>query len=113
MESVMSTTTTIPVTVTPEAAARIADLGFQPQVDRMVDYARTHLPDLDRIEIVRYERYELGNEPGLAIEAYSRRPFDIADQSDRRLDRWMIEEFPPEVLEHLLMSYRPGAPDAG
>ena len=29
----MTTSATVPVTVTPEAAARIAELGFQTQVD--------------------------------------------------------------------------------
>jgi hypothetical protein len=109
----MTTSATVPVTVTPEAAARIAELGFQAAVDRMIDYARQNLPDPERIDVSLYDRYELGDEPGLAIEAHSRRPFDPADQADRAMVRWMVSEFPPEVLWHVIMSFRPGGPDAG
>jgi hypothetical protein len=104
---------TMPVTMTPEASARIARLGLQAAVGRMIDYAREHVPALDRIEVVLFDRYELGDEPGLAVEAYSRRPFELADRTDRDLDRWMVTEFPPEILEHVLLSYRPGTSHAG
>src|SRR5438876_674217 len=109
----MSTSISVPVSVTPEAAARIAKLGIPSDVDRMIDYARRNLPDLDRIEVELYDRYELGDEPGLSIDAYGRRPFEPVDPPDRDLDRWMVTEFPPEVLEHIIMSYHPGAPYAG
>ena len=61
------------------APARIGELGFQREVDQMIDYARRNLPDLDRIEVELHDRYELGDEPALVIEAYGRRPFDPAD----------------------------------
>jgi hypothetical protein len=48
----MTTSTTAPVTVTPEAAARIAELGLQAAVDRMIQYVRGNLPELTRIEAV-------------------------------------------------------------
>jgi len=105
--------TSVPVAVTPEASVRIAELGLQAAVDRMVDYARQHFPELERIEIVLHERFELGDQPGLAVDACSRRPFDPADPTDRELDRWMVREFPPRVLEHLILCYRPGVPHAG
>jgi hypothetical protein len=105
--------TTLPVTVEPEAAARLAELGFQAQVDRMIDYARQNLPHLVRIEVVLNDRYDMGGEPGVAIEVYSQCPFDEALQVVRELDRWQITEFPPEVLEHLHMDYHPGADRAG
>lgn len=108
----MSTATTVPVSVTPEAQARIDHLGFQAEVDRMLDYARHNLPDLDRIEITLHDRYELGDEPGLAIEAYGRRPFDPNDKTDWNLCHWIVREFPSAVLWHINMSYYAGASDA-
>lgn len=36
----------IPVTIAPEAAVRIAELGFEKQVAQMIDCARDHLPGL-------------------------------------------------------------------
>jgi hypothetical protein len=108
----MTTTANIPVTVTPEAAARIAELGFEAPLERMLDYARTRLPEIVRIEVELNERYDLGGEPGVAVEAYSRRPFDPAERADDDLADWLIRTFPPEVLEHLHVSYRPGADHA-
>jgi hypothetical protein len=109
----MTTSATVPVTVTPEATARIAQKGFQAAVERMIDYARRHLPDLDRIDVELHDRYELGDEPALTIECYGRRPFDQTDRTDDDLGRWVISAFPPKVLEHLNIFYRPGQLHAG
>ena len=110
----MTTSMTVPVSVTPEAQARIVDLGIQGEVDRMLDYARRNLPELDRIEITLYDRYELGDEPGLAIDAHSRCPFDhAAERAEQDMVRWQVTEFPPEVLQHIILCYRPGDPYAG
>ena len=109
----MTTSATVPVTVTPEAAARIAELGFQAHVDRMIEHARQHVLELDRVELVLYDRYELGDEPGLAVEVYSRRPYGYGNQDGRNLLRWMAREFPPEVLQHVIMDYHPEGGRAG
>jgi len=108
----MSTTTTVPVTVTPEAAARIAELGFQAEVDRMIDYARQSLPDVVRVDVVLNERYDMGGEPGVAVEAYSDRDHDRA-RVFWDLARWATATFPPEVLQHLHFSYCAGPHHAG
>lgn len=109
----MTTSATVPVTVTSEAAARIAELGFQAHVARMIDYARQMLSELERIEVVLYDRYELGDEPGLAIDVYSRRPYDWLYDEERNLIRWMVREFPPEALQRIIVDYHPGAGHAG
>jgi hypothetical protein len=107
-----ASTKTIPVTVTPEAAARIAELGFQTQIEQMIEHAR-HLADVVRIEVMLNERYDMGGEPGVAVWAWAPRPFDPNDTTDRDLARWEVDTFPPEVLEHLLLTYIKGTPDAG
>jgi hypothetical protein len=107
-----TSTKPIPVTVTPEAAARIAELGFQTQIEQMIEHAR-HLPDVVRIEVVLNERYDMGGEPGVAVEAYGTRPFDPNDTLTADLGRWEVDTFPPEVLEHLLLTYTRGMPYAG
>jgi hypothetical protein len=50
----------VPVTVTPEAAQRLAELGFEKQAEQMIDYARQHIPQLLRIEVVLTDRYDMG-----------------------------------------------------
>ena len=103
----MITLPTVPVTVSPEAAARIAELGRQAEVERMLEYVRSHVPELVRIEVVLNERYEEESPPGVAIDAYSQRPFDPADRTESELCRWMVTTFPPEVLEHLHVWHYP------
>src|SRR5260370_38021687 len=108
-EAAMTTSTkTIPVTVTPEAAARIAELGFQTQVEQMIEHAR-HLPDVVCIEVVLNDRYDMGGDPGVAVEAYGTRPFDPNETTRADLTRWLVKTFPSEVLEHLHLSYNGGA----
>jgi hypothetical protein len=109
----MTTSATVPVTVTPEAAARIAQLGFQAEVDRMIDYARQHIPQLERIEVILYDRHDQGGEPGLSVAIYSRHPFDPDERFTRELDQWFVRAFPSEVLEHVIMDYHPGGAHAG
>jgi hypothetical protein len=109
----MATSATVPVSVTPEATARIAHLGLQPAVDRMIEHARQAYQGMARIEVTLHDRYELGDEPGLAVEVYGTRPFDPADRTDWNVVRWAVTEFPPEVLQHIIIDYHPGAPYAG
>jgi hypothetical protein len=109
----MTTSATIPVTVTPEAASRIAALGFQGAVDRMIDYARHQLPEVERIEVALYDRYEDGDEPGIAVDIYSRRPSSPDENPAWDMIKWRVREFPPEVLEHTLMDYHSGAGHVG
>jgi hypothetical protein len=105
--------TTIPITVEPEAAARIAELGFQDQVDRMLDYARRNLPQVQRIEIGMNYRYDEDSPDGVCIEIHLERPRDEENRLWWQLTRDIVELFPPEVLEHLHMSLCHGVGDAG
>jgi hypothetical protein len=55
----------------------------------------------------------MGGEPGVAIDAYHRCAFDQAYRLRWKIGEWSVSEFPPEILEHLLLDYRSEAPDAG
>ena len=83
------------MTISPEAAARIAELGFQTPLEQMIDHACHHLPDVVRVKVALNERYDMGGEPGVAIEAYSRRPFD------------------PDIPPHYARAFPPAAPLSG
>jgi hypothetical protein len=113
-ETTMFTSATVPVRVTPEAAARVASLRLEVEMRRMIDYAREHLPEPTRIEVVHYERDEIGEPPGVAIEVYT--AFDSFNPTARmrgKIGERLVSEFAPHVLEHLLIDYLPEAPDAG
>jgi hypothetical protein len=102
----MSAATTVPVTITPEAAARLAKLGLQAQLEQMVEHTRQTVPDLTRIDITYLDPYGTGMEPGIGIEAMIKRPFYPEDRIEEKWGRWAIEKFPPQVLEHLTFLLR-------
>ncbi len=109
----MPTSATIPVTVDPQAAAGIDYYHLETIVDRMIDYARQHLPELDRIEVGLYNRADDDEPVGITIDVYSRRPFDPDELIAWRLGEWLVDSFPPEVLQRVHMSYYPGGGHAG
>jgi hypothetical protein len=91
----MVASATAPVRITPEAAARVAGLGLEAEMRRMIDFARQHLPETTRIEVVLYERDEAGEPPDVAVEGYT--PFDSFDPAARprgKFGEWLVSEFP-------------------
>lgn len=106
----MATSTVVPTIVSSAAKARIAELGFNAQVERMIDYARANLPRLLRIEVMLNERDDEESPPGVAVAAYSQEGAASAGRVFGDLASWATAEFPPEVLEHLHLSYHPETP---
>jgi hypothetical protein len=113
LEIVMTMPATVPLTISPEAAARIAGLDLQGEAERMIERACNALPELESIQVNVYDRYDLGDDPGISIDLYSRRVYDRGNRDGRNLIRWMVTEFPPEVLQWIIMDYHPGQGNAG
>ena len=109
----MNAIETIPVTITPEAAARIETLGFQAEVERMIDHAKQTLPQIRHMEVILYERYGDSDELGLSVDVYSDHPFNPEEHISSELASRMVGLFPPEVLQHMTMGYYPGAGNEG
>jgi hypothetical protein len=100
----MSIPTTIPVTVEPEAAARVAELGLQAEFEEMLEQVRQMVSKLRRIEVVLVPPYDTGDDPGIVIQAFR----DMADRDEddptwNRFSRWKITTFPPDVFRHFNM----------
>src|SRR3954467_853522 len=90
----------VSVTVTPEAAGRIAELGMRAEPERMLEHTRQVVQDLRRIDVVLAERYDSGGEPGIGIYAMSDHPCGSGDRTSWDWGAWKVETFPPEVCEH-------------
>ncbi len=103
----------VPVTIRPEAAARVTELGMQEELQQMIEYARQAVPELAAIEVEVAERYDMGDEPGVSIVAYSDRAFAPEDTTSWEVRRWAVETFPPHVLQHLCILLTPGSAYAG
>lgn len=109
----MNTSTDVPVTIAPEAEARLSELGMHKELEQMIAHIREVVPALTAIEVETAERYDMGVEPGVSIIAYSDRPCDAEDKTSWNLIRWDFETFPPQVLEHLCALLLYERPDAG
>jgi hypothetical protein len=96
----MPATTTIRLQVTPEAAARVAELDRRPEFDAMLEYTKQHVPNLMGVEVTRYDDPEEPGEPRVVITAEmsaSRGEEVIA--WDQWVD-WFVRAFPPEVCRY-------------
>jgi hypothetical protein len=100
----MPTVSSIPVTVTPEAAERVAELGLQTDLDRMLEHTRQTVTGLRRLDVVLDPPYDTGDEPYITIEALRDPSFRLEnDPTWRQWSEWTIFHFPPDVLRHINM----------
>lgn len=93
----------VPLTITPEAAARIAELGIEAEVEQIVEQTRRMVTNLRRMEIELEPAYELGEEPMLTIGATREAPFVPGDNTRGAWGLWKVTTFPPEVGQHITL----------
>ncbi len=94
-------TTTVPVTITPEAAARAAELGLQREVEMIVDHLKQNVADLSSIEVEEAWPYDTGDETNVLINAYVNRRWTADDPTKAWFRDWKINTFPPRVCWYL------------
>ncbi|HTU93024.1 MAG TPA: hypothetical protein VMF69_23290 [Gemmataceae bacterium] len=108
----MNASTDVPVIITPEAEARLAELGMRKEMEQMVAYLREFVPELTAIGVEIAECYDSREETGISVVAYSDRLFDPGESVSDKIDYWAVRAFPPQVLEHLGIMFSQGRPDA-
>lgn len=108
----MNASTEVPVIFTPEAEARLAELGMRPQAEQMIAYVREVVPELAAIGVEIAECYDSRDETGVSIVAYSDRVYDPGENVWGKIAHWAVRAFPPQVLEHLGISLSQGRPGA-
>ena len=100
----MADVAAIPVTVDPEAADLVAELGMRAELERMLEQARQAIPGVRRLHVVFAPPYDTGPDPSVVIEAYrdpaARHP---KDNTSAQYDRWQIATFPPDVFRHFVL----------
>ena len=91
---------TIPVTIQPDAAKFLAEIGMERQLDMMLDHAKSTIPHLRALDVELHDFPETGP-PSLTIcahrDPYPGRP----DRSWRDYMAWELKTFPPEVLQNM------------
>jgi hypothetical protein len=101
----MASTTDIPVLIEPDAAERIAELGLQKELDKMLDHAKQTVPGLHRLRVEVDYRANMGEEDALTIWAYREYPGGEPenDRADRQFGLWAIDTFPPDVKRWVVL----------
>jgi hypothetical protein len=107
MPGEMMNPTTIPVTIAPEAAERVAELGMQRELERMLDFLRQEVPGVLSVAVQLALPYDTGDETSIVLEVPLNRPF--SDASGRRQIRdWMVAALPPVVNRYFTILTVPG-----
>jgi hypothetical protein len=100
----MAANTTIPVTVTGEAQARITELGVQREFAQMIEHAKQVVPGLRCIDVVLDENPCPPFETWIIIEAHrDDPPGDQVDRTTWNWGGWVVQMFPTEVYSHFFL----------
>jgi hypothetical protein len=92
----MSTTATVPVTISPEARSFINQVGQRAEFERMLDRARNTVPSLTGIEVVLDDETEQ-IPAGVVLWAHREDTGAVTEPTHRSWIDWMAETFPAEV----------------
>jgi hypothetical protein len=109
----MSAIPTVPVTIMPEAATRVAELGMLAELEQMLERARQIIPLLGRLEVILEPAWDTGDEPYLTIQAWVQRSPRWNDRARDEWARWKGSRFPPEVCRHITLLVEPLSSTAG
>ena len=96
-------TATVPLTITPEAAARVAELGMQTEFERMLEHARQTVPGLRRMRVTLEQDYEGADEDGIAIWTFMKDRGLEHDRTEAEWGGWKVDTFPPDVCRHFVL----------
>jgi hypothetical protein len=106
----MATITVVPITITPDAAMRVAELGMHTELDRMLEHTRQAVPGLRSIEVQLALPYDTGDETSIVIQATMDNPHQDDDTTDTEWAKWQVRTFSAEVCRYFVMLSLYGPP---
>jgi hypothetical protein len=109
----MASSLSIPVTVSQEAAERIAELDYKAEFEQMLDRVRELVPELVSINVWLIPPYDTGDEPSIILDAYRNGRPPIPDPVQDEYERWVLATFSPNVWRHFSLSVLPEVSHAG
>jgi hypothetical protein len=96
----MSAVTAIPLTVEPEAAAHVAELGMQGEFEKMLEHIRQVVPGLCRINVRLWVPEDFDDDPRVTFEGVRNSPVEWLSRIIDEWFAWVIGSFSPDVLRH-------------
>ena len=102
----MATSTSIPVTIDPEAAEHIAAWGLEQPYRQMIEHARRTIPGLRRIEVEYSEKVDEPDDRTVVLYLMvvpPEHPVDLDRPIRRDLVDWFLRKFPGAIARHFLL----------
>ena len=96
----MSITATTPISVSEEAKSRIAELGIDHDLERILEHTSKLARGLLRIDVVLTPACDPGDDPRIILEGTKEGAPAVNDPLWRQWRDWMVESFPSDVLRH-------------
>ena len=93
----MSATIKIPVTIEPDAAKRVAELGMEQELQQMLSYLKQNLRGLHKLRVEKEDRSPMGEAPGIIIWAHREDLEPDYDPTQERFGRWCVDHLHPDV----------------
>jgi hypothetical protein len=90
----------VPKTIAPEAAARLAELGMVSELQRMIDYLGNAGAALRSVEVTLAPPCDPGDDPRIILEVTKGTGQLANDLLWRQWRDWMVDTFPSDVLRH-------------
>jgi len=109
----MAITTSIPITVSADAAAHVKKLGMDRELERMLDHACQAAAGLRSIDVILMPPCDPGDDARVILQVTKDDPRAVSDPLWRQWCDWMVESFPPDVLRHFNLLTVYGATDEG
>jgi hypothetical protein len=100
----MTAPTTVPLTITEEAAERLAELGMHAEFERMLEHTRQTVPGLRAMRVAIRPVYDTHEDTGITIEAIVDETYRPEDRTWWQWQDWLHDTFPPHVFEHFSMT---------
>jgi hypothetical protein len=108
---VSTTPAQVPVTITPEVRAYVAELGMEAEFEQMLDYVLHHVADMQSLHISLAEPYDSGDVPCVLFDAHLMRAEPVFDGTQRHWHEWFRSHFPQKALGRFHLMFVPPGPD--
>ena len=99
----MSSTVDGPVTISPEATARVAELGLQREFEQILEHTRQSIPGLRRIEVTLAPAHDTGDDPRIILDAFLSDRDSPQNPVTNRWRDWVLATCSPDVWRHFML----------
>ena len=109
----MSEASTVPLTITPEASAHIAQLKMRREFEQLEEHLGGAVPGLRAVEVSLAPPCDPGDDPRVLVVAVMEPSVHGYDPTQKELGQWLVRTFPAEVCRHFCVLNAYGGTDEG